>query len=62
MPNKNDMSDLAQFFGTIAGMVFGLVLLLLLGFVLTEKKYGKSIRALEAKISDYAAQKWNEGK
>lgn len=53
------MSDLAQFFGAIAGMVLGLVLLLLLGFVLTEKKYGKSIRALEAKISDYAAQKWS---
>ena len=59
------MSDLAQFFGVVGGIILGLVLLLSCGYAQAEKRYGREVRAsirmLDAKISDYVAQKWNEG-
>jgi|GEM_PF-2731005 len=61
MVNKNDTSDLANFFGTAAGIICFIVAFLIFSFILVDNKYGQMIRFYYAKISDYAHRQWQAG-
>jgi hypothetical protein len=60
MPNKNDKSDLIQFFGVGFGIIFGLAWLLSFGYTQAEKRYGGEVKKIDAKISKYVWREWQE--
>lgn len=56
MPNKNDLSDLAKFCGSLALLIMVVAALFWRGAVLAEEKFGGEVRAAAAKISEYFLQ------
>jgi hypothetical protein len=62
MPNKNDKSDLVQFFGVAAALIFGLGWLLSYGFALAKKEYGDDLEKMDARITNYVCQKWSQAR
>ena len=60
MVNKNDISDLQYFFLSVAGIIIFMGVLFSLGIWAINERYGKDIRFIGAKISDYAQQQWQE--
>lgn len=62
MANKNDLSDLAEFFLVSLGIIAGIFALASYGWAMADKKYGKEVRFLEACVSSYVRQQWDEAK
>ena len=59
MPNKNDKSDLVQFFTIMAAIVAGFVWLLSWGWARAAKEYGDDAKKIDARITEFAREKWN---
>ena len=61
MVNKNNTSDLAEFYWGLAGVAGFVAVFLFVSFALIDNKFGESIRFYSSKILDYAQQQWQAG-